>query len=250
MKLSKRLCILISALAASLGMADPAAEPSSATPAPQAEPSAAAASPTASPLATKPVAADEPSTAAPVPDKGLITRIVEGGWVMWPIGACSVLTLYLIGNGIYHTLGRRVAPAEHKDALKHLFIDGKYAESSLSPRKASPTSPLPRRKIFLGSSIEIAKDSGYYRKSLYPTVTAPVIQGDYTGDHQTAHADQSKRRRMDPSCLRPKAPLMAAEQKSFSSVLFLDHSSSISGCAPYANFRIGSRRTAGSLPSK
>jgi biopolymer transport protein ExbB len=125
MKLSKRVCILIGALTASLTMTDPA----DATPAPQAEPSVADSNPTASPLATQPVTADEPPVAAPVPDKGLITRIVEGGWVMWPIGACSVLTLYLIGNGIYHTLGRRVAPAEHKEALKHLFIDGKYAES-------------------------------------------------------------------------------------------------------------------------
>ena len=46
-------------------------------------------------------------TAAGVHSKTLWEQIKEGGWVMIPIGLCSVATLYLIGDGIIRTSRKR-----------------------------------------------------------------------------------------------------------------------------------------------
>jgi hypothetical protein len=45
-----------------------------------------------------------------VHSKTLWEQIKEGGWVMFPIGLCSVATLYLIGDGVIRTSRKRVAP--------------------------------------------------------------------------------------------------------------------------------------------
>lgn len=67
------------------------------------------------------------ATAAPaVHKKTLLEQIKEGGWVMIPIGLCSVFTVYLIGDGVIRTGRGRTTPVQHEKALKELFRQGDY----------------------------------------------------------------------------------------------------------------------------
>ena len=61
-----------------------------------------------------------------VHSKTLWEQIKEGGWVMVPIGLCSVATLYLIGDGVLRTSRARVAPPGHEQSVKALFRQGDY----------------------------------------------------------------------------------------------------------------------------
>lgn len=72
--------------------------------------------------------------------KTLWEQIKEGGWVMVPIGLCSVATLYLIGDGILRTGRARVAPPAQEESLKTLFRQGDYV-SAYNYCKENP-SPL------------------------------------------------------------------------------------------------------------
>jgi biopolymer transport protein ExbB len=62
----------------------------------------------------------------PIHEKSLWEKIKEGGWVMFPIGLCSVLTLYLIVDGVVRTGPKRVLPPEHVAAVKDFFRHGDY----------------------------------------------------------------------------------------------------------------------------
>ena len=77
--------------------------------------------------------AAEPASAEPTPathNKTLWEQIKEGGWVMVPIGLCSFLTLYLIGDGIARvTSPKKLLPAEHVEAVRAFFRAGKYPEA-------------------------------------------------------------------------------------------------------------------------
>lgn len=75
-----------------------------------------------------------------VHSKTLWEQIKEGGWVMVPIGACSIFTLYLIGDGIMRTNRKKVAPAIHEEAVKNFFRQGDYP-GAYAYCKANP-SPL------------------------------------------------------------------------------------------------------------
>ena len=69
----------------------------------------------------------KPDAAKPaVVKKTLLQQITDGGWVMVPIGLCSVLTLYLIGDGVLRTGEKRVQPVAHVEAVKNLFRQGNY----------------------------------------------------------------------------------------------------------------------------
>lgn len=72
--------------------------------------------------------------------KTLWEQIQEGGWVMIPIGLCSVFTVYLIGDGVLRTSRKRVTPAAHEVAVKQLFREGDYV-GAYNYCKANP-SPL------------------------------------------------------------------------------------------------------------
>ncbi len=62
--------------------------------------------------------------------KSLWEQIKEGGWVMVPIGLCSVLTLYLIGDGVVRvTSPKKLLPREQVDAVRAFFRAGKYPEA-------------------------------------------------------------------------------------------------------------------------
>ncbi len=69
--------------------------------------------------------ADAPK-APEVQHKTLFKMIEEGGWVMIPIGLCSIFTLYLIGDGVVRTSRARALPPQHDAALKDLFRQGDY----------------------------------------------------------------------------------------------------------------------------
>jgi biopolymer transport protein ExbB len=53
-------------------------------------------------------------------------QIYEGGWVMIPIGICSVLTVYLSGDGWMRTSRKRMAPAAFEKDVKRFFRHGDY----------------------------------------------------------------------------------------------------------------------------
>jgi len=59
-------------------------------------------------------------------NKSLWEQIAEGGWVMIPIAALSVLTLYLIADGVLRTSPARTLPPVHVNAVKSLFRQGDY----------------------------------------------------------------------------------------------------------------------------
>lgn len=71
-------------------------------------------------------AAPAPEEAPAVHSKTLWGQIKQGGWVMVPIGLCSVLTLYLIGDGVIRTGMKRVLPKAHVDGVKKAFRHGDY----------------------------------------------------------------------------------------------------------------------------
>lgn len=70
--------------------------------------------------------AAEEKAAAAVHNKTLWEQIYEGGWVMIPIGICSVLTVYLCGDGWIRTSQKRTSPPVYETELKRLFREGDY----------------------------------------------------------------------------------------------------------------------------
>ena len=72
--------------------------------------------------------------------KNLLDEIIEGGWVMFPIAACSILTVYLVGEGVTRTNPKKLAPPEQGNAVKNLFRQGDYV-GAYNYCKANP-SPL------------------------------------------------------------------------------------------------------------
>ena len=92
------------------------------------------AEPSASPA---PAGTDAPAV---VHKKTLWEQLKEGGWVMFPIGFCSVFTVYLIGDGIIRTGSKKVCPIEHENAVKGFFREGDYI-AAYNYCKANP-SPL------------------------------------------------------------------------------------------------------------
>ena len=64
--------------------------------------------------------------APPAHSKTLFEQIREGGWVMFPIGLCSVFTVYLIGDGFLRTARKKTSPPQHEAAVKDLFRQGDY----------------------------------------------------------------------------------------------------------------------------
>lgn len=72
--------------------------------------------------------------------KTLWEQIHEGGWVMFPIGACSILTFYLIGDCTLKTAIKRFSPPQHEEQVKNYFRTGDYV-GAYNYCKANP-SPL------------------------------------------------------------------------------------------------------------
>lgn len=63
-------------------------------------------------------------------NKTLWDTIREGGWVMYPIGVLSMLTVYLIIDGAVRvTSSRKMIPRQQVEAVKDLFRQGKYTDA-------------------------------------------------------------------------------------------------------------------------
>ncbi len=77
----------------------------------------------AAPLfAQEAAAAEEPAKH----EKSLIDYFKEGGWVMWPLLGCSILTVYLAWEGANRTSFKKAAPPEDEEQVKILFRSGDY----------------------------------------------------------------------------------------------------------------------------
>ncbi|MEI6535212.1 MAG: MotA/TolQ/ExbB proton channel family protein [Verrucomicrobiaceae bacterium] len=75
----------------------------------------------------KPAAKTEEVKITPGHTKTLWEQIKEGGWVMVPISLCSVLTLYLIGDGVIRmTNPKKLVPMEQVEAVRGHFRPGDY----------------------------------------------------------------------------------------------------------------------------
>ncbi|SKB03067.1 biopolymer transport protein ExbB [Prosthecobacter debontii] len=59
-------------------------------------------------------------------EKTLMDQFHEGGWVMYPITACSVALIWLITDLWSRTNIRRMAPGEHVTQVQDLFRAGDY----------------------------------------------------------------------------------------------------------------------------
>jgi biopolymer transport protein ExbB len=81
----------------------------------------------APPPATAPTDSTTTAPAAPAATtKTLFQQILEGGWVMIPIGACSIATIYLIADGVIRTGRNKVAPPQHEKRVQEFFQAGDY----------------------------------------------------------------------------------------------------------------------------
>jgi len=79
-------------------------------------------------LGTALVMAEEPAKkdAKAAHNKSLLETLVEGGWVMFPIGIMSILTVYLSTDGFRQTSIKRTSPPEYEAQVKALFQQGDY----------------------------------------------------------------------------------------------------------------------------
>ena len=73
-----------------------------------------------------------------VHNKTLMEQIKEGGWVMIPIFAISVFTLYLVVDGVLRTGAKKAMPAEQVEAVKSFFRQGDYV-GAYNSCKANPS---------------------------------------------------------------------------------------------------------------
>ena len=68
----------------------------------------------------------EESTAPKVHKKTLVTTLAEGGIVMIPLALCSILMVYLAGDGFLRTMKKRSIPKEQLEAVKGFFRAADY----------------------------------------------------------------------------------------------------------------------------
>ena len=65
--------------------------------------------------------------AAPKPhEESLLDEIIKGGWVMYPLGLCSVAMVWLITDGIPRTKHVRLVPPMELEKLRNAFRAGDY----------------------------------------------------------------------------------------------------------------------------
>ena len=59
-------------------------------------------------------------------NKTMLETLVEGGWVMFPIGLMSILTVYLSTDGVRNTSIKKTSPPALEAEVKSLFQQGDY----------------------------------------------------------------------------------------------------------------------------
>lgn len=81
-------------------------------------------------FAAEPNPASKEGDAPAVHSKTLWEQIKEGGWVMFPIGAVSIITFYLIGDGFIRiTSPKKMLPADQVASVKDFFRKGQYVDA-------------------------------------------------------------------------------------------------------------------------
>ena len=93
--------------------------------------------------------------------KTLWEQIYEGGWVMIPIGLCSVLTVYLCGDGWMRTSRKSTAPLACESQIKNFFREGDYvAAYNYCKKHHSPLANVLRAGIgILGEGKSAVEDA-------------------------------------------------------------------------------------------
>ena len=77
-------------------------------------------------LGTTIASAEEAKKEAKPHSKSMLETLVEGGWVMVPIGIMSVLTVYLSTDGMRNTSIKKTSPPVYEAEVKRLFQSGDY----------------------------------------------------------------------------------------------------------------------------
>jgi len=77
-------------------------------------------------LGTAVASAEEAKKDAKPHSKSLLETLVEGVWVMVPIGVMSVLTVYLSTDGVRNTSIKKSSPPAYEAEVKRLFQQGDY----------------------------------------------------------------------------------------------------------------------------
>ena len=96
-----------------------------------------------------------------VHNKTLMEQIKEGGWVMIPIFALSVATLYLIADGAIRTGAKKALPAEHVEAVRNFFRHGDYVGAyNFCKANPSPFTNVCRVAVSLLGEGKIAVEDG------------------------------------------------------------------------------------------
>ena len=72
--------------------------------------------------------------------KTLMDLFIEGGWVMYPITACSVAMIWFIVDGYMRTSASKLYPVDHVTQLRELFKKGDYVGAYAFAKSAG--SPL------------------------------------------------------------------------------------------------------------
>jgi biopolymer transport protein ExbB len=94
------------------------------------------------------IAASAQEAAAGAHSKTLMDLFIEGGWVMYPITACSVAMIWFIVDGYIRTSAGKLYPVDHVTQLRELFKKGDYVGAYAFAKTAgSPVADVVRAGV-------------------------------------------------------------------------------------------------------
>jgi biopolymer transport protein ExbB len=94
------------------------------------------------------IAASAQEAAGGVHKKTLMDLFIEGGWVMYPITACSVAMIWFIVDGYIRTSAGKLYPVDHVTQLREFFKKGDYVGAYAFAKTAgSPVADVVRAGV-------------------------------------------------------------------------------------------------------
>jgi len=94
------------------------------------------------------IAASAQEAAGGAHSKTLMDLFIEGGWVMYPITACSVAMIWFIVDGYIRTSAGKLYPVDHVTQLRELFKKGDYVGAySFAKTAGSPIADVVRAGV-------------------------------------------------------------------------------------------------------
>jgi biopolymer transport protein ExbB len=94
------------------------------------------------------IAASAQEAAGGAHSKTLMDLFIEGGWVMYPITACSVAMIWFIVDGYIRTSAGKLYPIDHVTQLRELFKKGDYVGAYAFAKTAgSPVADVVRAGV-------------------------------------------------------------------------------------------------------